>query len=304
VKCLIDQKRETDRPLVCGPCRTHLADDLRALVDAYAMLVVGEVLDGANDPVSQTLPAGTVRGGSRGAPVTGSRDAPVPISLDVVDLTSDARSGRVTDTLVPLVEMRPVDVRVHRVEVVTVVRKERNAAGEEVERRELIPVTIDQTERRTERVPVHGGFGDPVLVPAADQIGELPVATVLDQWVRDWRDARGQGEHLPVPTVVTLAGWLYDRLDWACDEHPSIDEFADEIRSVLHACNRAIGNVPVRPDILVGVPCATPECDGLLVHDPGSKYWAECSDCHRLWLEHEYHEWVGLVAAQARRPAA
>jgi hypothetical protein len=233
VKCLIDGKREAERP-VCDPCRRGLADDLRALVDAYAMLVVGEVLDGANDPVSQTLPAGTVRSGSRGAPVTGSREAPVPVNLDVVDLTLAAGPGTIYDPLGDL---------------------------------------------------------------AAMQVGLIPVATVLDQWVRDWRDIRDRGEHLPVPTVVTLAGWLYDRLDWACDEHHAVDEFAAEIRAVVRACNRAIGNTPARPEVLVGVPCATPECDGLLVHDTGSKYRVECGSCGRLWTDEEYIEWTRIVVA-------
>jgi hypothetical protein len=241
VKCCVCQKRETERPLVCPPCRRGLADNLRALVDAYAMLVVGEVLDGANDPVSQTLPAGTVRSESRGAPVTGSREAPVPVNLDVVDLMLPAGPGAIYDPLGDL---------------------------------------------------------------AAMQTGLIPVATMLDQWVRDWRDARGQDEHLPVPTVVILAGWLYNRLDWACDEFTAVDEFAAEVRDTLRACNRVAGNIPARPEVLIGVPCATPRCDGILMHDSTDpRYWAECGLCRRLWTEEEYRSWTKLVAAQTR-PAA
>src|SRR5262249_32893145 len=108
-------------------------------------------------------------------------------------------------------------------------------------------------------------------------------------------------EHLPVPTVVTLAGWLSARLDWACDHHPAVDEYAHEIRALLHRCRRMVGDVPVRPEVLVGVPCSTPECDGLLLHQARDRYWAECPVGRRLWPEDEYREWVALVAAQVKR---
>src|SRR5690606_34873509 len=69
--------------------------------------------------------------------------------------------------------------------------------------------------------------GDP------DQIGHLPVATVLDFWVRDWiANDWCPGDHLPLPVVATLAGWLETRVDTACDYHPSIDEFAADIRRI------------------------------------------------------------------------
>lgn len=300
MKCVIDLKREADRPLVCSPCRTGLADDLRALVDAYAMLVVIEDLDGGKDPVSQTLPAGTVRSGVRDAPVTGSREAPVPVNLDLVDLTGGARSGRVRDTLVPLVQTQDVEVIVRRVDRVTVVREEINEAGERIEKRDLVPVDVDEIEHRRERVPIHGGYGETVMVSAGDQIGLLPVATVLDQWVRDWISHDWcPGDHLPVPTVVTLVDWLGKRLDVACDRHDAIDEFADEIRDLLHACHRVRDNVPARPEYLDGVPCSG--CDLMaLSRKPGDRYRAECGNCGRLYTDDEYENWTGLLAARAR----
>ena len=72
-----------------------------------------------------------------------------------------------------------------------------------------------------------------------DQIGHISVASVLDSWVRDWADIRG--EHLPAPTVPWLAQWLTHRLGWACDEHPAVKEFADEIRDLEKTLRRITG---------------------------------------------------------------
>lgn len=235
MKCVVCQKRETDRPQVDEGCRRRIADNLRELVDAYAVL-------GHHDPVS--MDAGPVHGQTGSAPVSGSREAPVPVSLDEVDLTLPAREGS--------------------------------------------------------RAPHTRG----VLGYDDCQIGYLSVATELDTWVRDWITYSWcPGDHLPVPTVVTLADWLGKRLDVACDRHEGIDEFAVDIRRMLSVCQRLVGDAPVRPTVLDGVPCATAECDGILLHRPGDDYWAECALCGRLWREDEYRQWVALVAAQARRAA-
>lgn len=72
-----------------------------------------------------------------------------------------------------------------------------------------------------------------------DQVGPLSVATVLDTWVRDWIGTREQREHLPPANVVSLVGWLLNRLDWACDEHPAVDEFASDLRDMVRAVHSA-----------------------------------------------------------------
>lgn len=313
MKCVIDQKRETDRPLVCEPCRRGLASDLRELVDAYAVLSAPDERppsrllvedDGSFDGPAVydvlDLGSGPVRAPNASARVSGSREAPVPVSLDLVDLTSEARSGRVRDTLVPLVHTREVDILVRRVDRVVIVRKELNDAGEEVDVREVTPVNVEETQRRHERIPVHGGYGETLMVPAGDQIGELPVATKLDQWVREWITYGWcPGDHLPVPTVVTLVDWLSKRLDVACDHHPAIDEFATEIRDLLRTCRRHAGLLLAHPEYLDGVPCSG--CDLMaLFRKPGDDYRAECGSCGKLYTDEEYERWVGLVAAQVR----
>lgn len=232
MKCVIDQKREADRPLVCDPHRRGLASDLRELVDAYAVLSLtepGEVLD-----------AGPVRAPNASARVSGSREAPVPVSLDLVDLTLPAREGS--------------------------------------------------------RAPHARG----VLGLDDTQIGYLSVATELDTWVRDWISYSWcPGDHLPVPTVVTLAGWLSVRLDIACDHHEGIDEFRSDIRRLLWSCRRGANDLPPHPEYLDGVRCSG--CDLMaLFRKPGDDYRAECGSCGKLYTDEEYERWVGMVAAQVR----
>lgn len=66
-----------------------------------------------------------------------------------------------------------------------------------------------------------------------DQVGAIPPVVVLDQWARDWADTRG--DHYPAPTITRLTDWLLDRLPWALDNHPAIDEFAREINQTLRS---------------------------------------------------------------------
>src|SRR5690606_32327969 len=66
----------------------------------------------------------------------------------------------------------------------------------------------------------------------SDQIGHLSVATILDTWVRDWRDTCWPGTHLPAATVADLVTWLRTRLPDACQRHPRIAEFAGEVSQV------------------------------------------------------------------------
>lgn len=149
--------RLPEHGMVCEPCRKRLAGDLEQIVEEYALL----------DPTPGTV---------AGQRVSGTREAPLPGRLDVLNLLGPGAPA------------------------------------------------------------VHDRHGD--------QHGDVPTVLLLDQWVHDWRDTRGQREHLPVPTVVELAGWLGRRLDWATDHHLAIDEFAGEIRHHLSVLRAANGHQP------------------------------------------------------------
>jgi Zn ribbon nucleic-acid-binding protein len=129
--------------------------------------------------------------------------------------------------------------------------------------------------------------------PHGDQTGHQPVAVVLDQWVRDWQETRARREGLPVPTVPELVRWLRHRLEWACDEHPAVDEFAAEVRETLAALRGVLGLTRLRHRL----PAPCPDCEMLtLVREDGGDY-VECGACHRLWTEDEYAR-LAVVAAE------
>lgn len=93
---------------------------------------------------------------------------------------------------------------------------------------------------------------------AADQIGYLAVATELEFWARDWAEERR--ERSPLPTVRLLAGWLLDRLEWACGHHYALDEFAHKLTAIRTALTAEAGRFDARPDPL-NAPC--PDCHHL-----------------------------------------
>lgn len=196
------------------------------------------------EQLAQILPMGITRSSRHGARVSGSREAPVPVNLDHIDLTGEARAA-----------------------------------------------SVDVKYRKGWS---HKPDGDP------DQIGHLPVATELDFWVRDWAEVRGQGEHLPVPTVAELATWLANRRDWACANHPAIDEFATKIGQIRGALRSALGLTAAPKERCEGVECKA--CDRMALYRDGAL--VSCGYCGQHYSERDYREWVGLLAGRARRIAA
>lgn len=227
--CIVCQRRQPYRPNVCDGDRRRLDHQLRELPDLYVL-----------------LPAALEAGDGDRERVSGTRVAPIPLSLDVVDLIGMARQPNPTD-----------EARKH----------------------------------------------------PEDQTGGLSVASVLDQWVREWREVRSKGEGLPAPTVPNLAHWLRMRLEWACDQHLAIDEFAFELRGLMSTIRSAL---TLRRHVdRLPAPCPNPECDMLTLHrsiDPikGADSWIECGSCHRLWTEDEYRRLAIVLASdmQANGDAA
>lgn len=219
--CVLCMRRPAERPQACEPCRLWLPGVLRDVADGHAVLDL------------------TARSAGAAQRVSGSREAPVPLALETLDLAAAARLGS--------------------------------------------------------RGPhARGVLGDD------DQVGHLAVATELEYWVIDWIGERAQVEHRPDPTVPTLARWLDVRMDWACDRHPAVDEFAADLRDLRAVLRRANGDLPQRPTPLVGVPCS--RCDQkALYRDPESAWRATCGNCGRLYSELEYADWTGLLAAAHRR---
>lgn len=134
-----------------------------------------------------------------------------------------------------------------------------------------------------------------------DQVGSLSVATILDCWVRDWREALWPTHSLPVPTVPELARWLRNRVGDACDQHPAIDEFAAELKSLRYALRRQLGETEAQPETepYKGVACQKCDLRGVLWRKPGSG-WIECRSCGNLMSDEEYAYWRDRLAGYER----
>ena len=209
--CVVCRRRPPQHPHVCDGCRKRLHNTLAEIVDLYAL-----------------LPGAMVPGSATGEKVSGTREAPLPLRVDPLDLSLPLRGGGV----------------------------------------------------------VHD--------PDGDQTGMVPVVWTLDTWVRDWRDTLWPNHRLPAPTVATLCGWLRNRLDDACDQHPAIAEFAGDITRVHTDLRRVLGLLPLRHRL--HAPC--PQCDMLtLYRDDGADY-VECGSCGRVWSEDEYARLVIVIAGE------
>lgn len=156
-----------------------------------------------------------------------------------------------------------------------------------------LPLRVDALDLT---MPARGGT---VHDLHGDQIGHVAVASVLDQWVEDWREHRDRGERRPEPpTVVVLVDWLGKRLGEACDDHPAIGEFAADVRRLCRVLRMVTGDGPARPERL---PAPCPGCDLLaLTRDHAG---VRCRACGEDWTEGQYAEWTRQLAGQMRRAA-
>jgi endogenous inhibitor of DNA gyrase (YacG/DUF329 family) len=159
-----------------------------------------------------------------------------------------------------------------------------------------LPLRVDALDLT---MPARGGT---VHDDHGDQVGHPAVATVLDQWVDDWRGTRATGEGRPVSTVPALVGWLTVRLDWACEHHPAVDEFVAEMRRLRSTLRAVSGDAPARPQRLT-VPCQ--DCNQLALVRVVARDVRPvcCRACGRSWSEEDYAEWVGVLAHAVRVPA-
>lgn len=243
-ECVICAERPPEeRSLACARCAGRLAGALRqipVLVDELRTLAAevdthlpalrfppghdraGQLVP-HRDPLSD-LPAGPLSGAVRGARVSGSPEARLPIRIDPTDLLARPRNGSLA-------------------------------------------------------VAARSPWPD-------DQVGHLAVASVLDFWARDWADLLGEG--LPVPEVGRLCGWLSDRLDWALEDHPALDEFAGDVSRLLGALYGLAGLGLAAPK-LMEAPC--PSCGLLALTQPFPEAYIECA-CGRCLTPDEYEEYV------------
>lgn len=264
--CVICAKAMESEAMACRPCGNKLDSTLVDIQTLHA-----------------ELPAQMERGQSNGQRVSGSREAPLPLRVDPLDLSMPARGGSVVDDVV------------QQYDVVQSVVKHTYLLAEAQPMYVTDEVHVWQKRPKTEEVD---GKIKPVLGPAGDQIGYQSVLTLLDSWVRDWRETRAKSEHLPLPAGPSMITWLRNRLAWACQEHPAVDAFDQEMRELRSALRKVCGASEVKPELL-DVPCR--RCDGLDLHRLPGEDRVECGSCGLRLTEDEYRIWVGLVWAAAGR---
>lgn len=271
--CVICQDVEAEQGYVCDRDRVRLA---RTLDDVYDL--------------SLDLPDNLARTGASGPKVTGSREAPLPLNVDVLDLGLPARTRTVTDPHLPRTITRAVTAKVIR----TVwhrgipLHPDFWTTG--------IPQVVEEAVNAGQR------FTDGTA-PAGDQIGHISVAAVLDSWAVWWVAARNRGERMPVPTVAALHGWLRERLGWACDEFEGVDGFDAELRHLRGALRGVLNLVEPRPQ-LMDQPC--PGCGYLtLIRRPGENL-IDCDreQCKRVYTLDEYAAWLRPIADLTRERMA
>lgn len=168
-----------------------------------------------------------------------------------------------------------------------------------------VPIRIDPTDLtasvRPAATAVHARSPWP-----ADQIGHLSVATELDFWASDWATERNESR--PSPQVPVLAGWLADRLDWACCHYAALDEFAGKLSALYGALMSAVGGWASHPETLI-TPCRS--CGMLALHrevGPAPEYdRVACGACPTLLTEGEYAEYarsIGGLITESKESAA
>lgn len=252
-----DEEAEESECVLCGkrPPRWAPACDLCRNRLARALWEIRDL--------HALLPAALAPGQGETQRISGSREAPLPLRVAALDLAAEARNGNVKDHLVPKV------------------------------RAWFNPGELDKDGfffGGWHRELVTGEDGKPLLTGAHDQDGALPVAAVLDQWVRDWRDRLGVP--LPPAEVPALVSWLSVNLPWAIDNHGAIVDFNEEVTLLLYAL-RSLLNVSRKP-IYLNEACPTCNTTSLR-RDPGGGD-VECGNCHREW-SHEQFERLAVVLA-------
>jgi hypothetical protein len=133
--------------------------------------------------------------------------------------------------------------------------------------------------------------GHPLLVPAGDQHGAVPLLHWLDQWARYWLELRdGPARRLPNPNLIALTSALGRLIDWAADtdRDAAVDDFARELAEQTSMLRRVTHSTPIHQ----AAEC--PRCNRRsLWRMPGSRY-VRCSRaaCGLLLKPLEYDQHV------------
>lgn len=123
-------------------------------------------------------------------------------------------------------------------------------------RRQLSDVLEYQALAGDNLVPGQGGDGRAtertlgINIAALDTSAAFDAIAVLESWERVWREdygltpygpASAEREPTPEATLVGIVNFLQSWLSKTCSEHPAVDEFASELRTLHRQMQQAAG---------------------------------------------------------------
>lgn len=129
-----------------------------------------------------------------------------------------------------------------------------------------------------------------------DQLGTVPPVELLWWWAEDWHTYRDMREVMPDPVITGLVSWLGNRLSWACDQHPAVDEFAENLRDVARQLRAFGGRDRGQPVGRCPRRFGDDLCGTALYVDPYVNE-IECPRCRMKWRRRD-GEWMHLRAQQ------
>jgi hypothetical protein len=114
------------------------------------------------------------------------------------------------------------------------------------------------------------------------------MVTMMASWEAEWRDLRGMTaaeRGISERDLAAIVLWLRAHLPWAIESHPAVEEFAGELRDILHQCRMAAGVLPKMtrigdcPNVVDG---EEDECGVALYADPRGDA-IRCRRCRSRW---------------------
>lgn len=82
--------------------------------------------------------------------------------------------------------------------------------------------------------------GTLLLSLAAEMAAGGRILATLASWESDWRDLRDMPQRTRPGTLADVCGWLHVHAPWAVEQHPAVDEFADELSECARSVHRAL----------------------------------------------------------------
>lgn len=168
------------------------------------------------------------------------------------------------------------------------------------------PIPIDATALDLKAAARFTGNSRGVADWPEDQVGQLSVATVLDEWIRDVRSKIYPGLLLPPATIEEMVTWLRtpvgderSRIDDICDLHPQVADFAAAVQILRGSLRAATGETEPKPQRCPHVECK--QCDLLMLFKhPGGDVVCANPACQAVLRPEEYDEWAKTVVAKKR----